>query len=78
MIRRHGRALLSAIIAVIAAVSAVLYVGAGARNGNLYTVFKGHPAPHDSAIPASAGTWVCAWSASPSGAEPRTGTEGMA
>ncbi|MER5595872.1 SGNH/GDSL hydrolase family protein [Streptomyces sp. NPDC002265] len=82
MTRRHGCALLSAIMALIVALSAAIYVGVsyvdasvgddrtGAKNG-------GSPGRAD-AVPASTGVWVGAWSASPSGAEPDTETNGTA
>ncbi|MGW1257835.1 SGNH/GDSL hydrolase family protein [Streptomyces sp. NPDC002513] len=79
MTRRHGYALLSAIVAVIVALSAALYVGAAADDGGgRGAPAAGRQAPPGSAAPASAGTWVSTWSASPSGAEPGTGTDGMA
>ncbi|MFE0811040.1 SGNH/GDSL hydrolase family protein [Streptomyces sp. NPDC058848] len=73
------RALLAAIVTLIVAISAAIYAsvstdgGAGDR-----TPLAGGPAPRGDAAPASAGTWVGAWSASPAAAEPRTETTGMA
>ncbi|MGW3497173.1 SGNH/GDSL hydrolase family protein [Streptomyces sp. NPDC001020] len=82
MTRRHGCALLSAILAVIVAVSAAIYVGFAADDGVRGTVVAGrtqpHNHPHNSAAPVSTGTWVGAWSASPSGAEPGTEMRGLA
>jgi lysophospholipase L1-like esterase len=79
MTRRHGCALLCAIIAVIVGLSAAIYVGVAADNGTTSTNALGKGgAPHNSAAPASAGIWVGSWSASPAGAEPGTETDGMA
>ncbi|MEU6093317.1 SGNH/GDSL hydrolase family protein [Streptomyces sp. NPDC047079] len=79
MTRRHGYALLSAIVTVIVALSAVIYITAAADDGGSRgTLAAGHPAQPGSAAPASVGAWVSTWSASPSGAEPGTGTYGMA
>ncbi|MCX5056786.1 SGNH/GDSL hydrolase family protein [Streptomyces sp. NBC_00452] len=79
MTKRHGYALLSAIIAVIVGLSAAIYVGVAAGDGNAGTnaLDKGR-ARHNSAAPASTGIWVGSWSASPAGAEPGTETSGMA
>ncbi|WP_327429027.1 SGNH/GDSL hydrolase family protein [Streptomyces sp. NBC_01236] len=80
MTKRHGYALLAAIIAVVVALSAAIYAGVAADDGSGGT--QNHVArdrtPHNSAAPASTGTWVGAWSASPVGAEPGTETTGMA
>ncbi|MFE7166322.1 SGNH/GDSL hydrolase family protein [Streptomyces sp. NPDC057616] len=79
MTRRHGYALLSAIIAVIVGLSAAIYLGVAADDGsNSSSTFAGGRAPHNSAAPASTGIWVGSWSASPAGAEPGTETTGMA
>ncbi|AZP18125.1 SGNH/GDSL hydrolase family protein [Streptomyces aquilus] len=80
MTRRHGYALLSAIIALIVALSGAIYVGVAADDGSATSPGRraaGAPAPRNAA-PASTGTWVGAWSASPAGAEPGTETQGMA
>ncbi|KUN28265.1 SGNH hydrolase [Streptomyces antibioticus] len=80
MTRRRGYALLSAIIALIVALSGAIYVGVAADDGNATSPRQraaGAPAPRNAA-PASTGTWVGAWSASPAGAEPGTETEGLA
>ncbi|MFJ5263580.1 SGNH/GDSL hydrolase family protein [Streptomyces sp. NPDC088387] len=71
------RALLAAIVALITAVSAAIYVGVAADEGRAERPAAGRP-PQNSAAPASTGTWVGAWSASPSGAEPGTETDGLA
>jgi lysophospholipase L1-like esterase len=79
MTRRHGYALLAAIVALIVALSAAIYVGVASDEGGHHTetVVDGG-APHNSAAPASTGTWVGTWSASPAGAEPGTELTGLA
>lgn len=77
MTKRHGYALLAALIAVVMIVSAAIYLGVASDNGSKDT-FAGNRTPHNSAVPASAGTWVGAWSASPAGAEPGTVRNGHA
>ncbi|WP_189184794.1 SGNH/GDSL hydrolase family protein [Streptomyces albiflavescens] len=74
---RHG-AMLAAIITVIVVLSAAIYVGVSADEGGDQNNLAGGRTPHNSAAPASTGTWVGAWSASPVGAEPGTETTGMA
>ncbi|MGC9536217.1 SGNH/GDSL hydrolase family protein [Streptomyces sp. UG1] len=80
MTKRYGYALLSAIIAVIVAVSTAIYVGVASDDGST-TSASGRtregtgPGP---AAPASTGIWVGAWSASPVGAEPGTEVKGLA
>ncbi|MET9829826.1 SGNH/GDSL hydrolase family protein [Streptomyces sp. NPDC006385] len=80
MTKRHGYALLSAIIALIVAVSAAIYVGVASGDGS--TTGKNIPTndsgPRNRVAPASTGIWVGAWSASPVGAEPGTEVEGLA
>ncbi|MFI7414594.1 SGNH/GDSL hydrolase family protein [Streptomyces sp. NPDC049627] len=80
MTRRNGYALLSAVIALIVAVSAAIYVGVAADDGS--TTARTHTtrenAARGPAAPASTGTWVGAWSASPVGGEPGTEIEGLA
>ncbi|MFC3577819.1 SGNH/GDSL hydrolase family protein [Streptomyces yaanensis] len=59
--------------------SAALYFGVAAVDGGSHSSLgAGHPLRPGSAAPASTGTWVGTWSASPSGAEPGTGADGMA
>lgn len=76
------RALLAAVVAAIVAVSAVLYVGAGvgADSGmrKRDTLAGGRGARPDPAVPASTGTWVTSWAASPVAGEPGTETTGLA
>lgn len=76
MTKRHGYALLAAIIAVVVAISGAIYVGVAADDGTR-NALADHPS-RSSAAPATTGTWVGAWSAAPSGGEPGTGTNGMA
>ncbi|WP_033325884.1 SGNH/GDSL hydrolase family protein [Streptomyces yerevanensis] len=79
MTKRHGYALLSAIIAMIMAVSAAIYVGVGFDDGAARDTMAGGRGPHNNpAAPASTGVWVGTWSTSPAGAEPGTETNGMA
>ncbi|MER6527947.1 SGNH/GDSL hydrolase family protein [Streptomyces sp. NPDC001508] len=79
MTRRHGYVLLSAVIALVLGLSAAIYAGVAADGGTSRTTVAGHRPRHDSsAAPASTGTWVGAWSASPVGGEPGTETQGMA
>ncbi|MER6126590.1 SGNH/GDSL hydrolase family protein [Streptomyces sp. NPDC001795] len=79
MTRPRGYALLAAICTLILAVSAGIYIGVTADDGgSRSTLTTGRPTTRGSAAPASTGTWVGAWSASPSGAEPGTETDGMA
>ncbi|MFD3502836.1 SGNH/GDSL hydrolase family protein [Streptomyces sp. NPDC058676] len=79
MTRRHGYALLAAILSVIVALSAAIYVGVATDDGtNERTTLAGGPAPHNSAAPVSTGVWVGSWSASPVGGEPGTETDGLA
>ncbi|MCT9082419.1 SGNH/GDSL hydrolase family protein [Streptomyces fulvoviolaceus] len=78
MTRRHGYALLAAIVAVIVALSTAIYVGVAADAGTQdRTTLSGGAPPHNSAAPVSTDVWVGAWSASPVGAEPDTETEGL-
>ncbi|MET8947661.1 SGNH/GDSL hydrolase family protein [Streptomyces sp. NPDC004542] len=79
MTRRHGYVLLSALVALIVALSTALYVVVGADDGtSRSTATGGRPHHGTSVAPASTGTWVGAWSTSPAGAEPGTETDGMA
>ncbi|MFI7297021.1 SGNH/GDSL hydrolase family protein [Streptomyces sp. NPDC050121] len=80
MTRRHGGVLLSAITALIVALSAAIYVGAAAGHGpglRTDTALAAPPGAHDAA-PVSTGVWVGAWAAAPAGAEPGTESDGMA
>ncbi|MFF0017837.1 SGNH/GDSL hydrolase family protein [Streptomyces sp. NPDC005374] len=78
MTRRHGYALLAAIIAAIVALSTAVYVGVAAdTDTRAGTSLSGSGPSRPSAAPVSAGSWVGTWSASPVGAEPGTANEGM-
>ncbi|WP_371548897.1 SGNH/GDSL hydrolase family protein [Streptomyces sp. NBC_00554] len=78
MTKRHGYALLAAIVAVIVVISAAIYIGVAADDGSGQNNLAGGRTPRGSAAPASTGLWVGAWSASPARAEPGTETNGMA
>lgn len=79
MTKRHGYALLSAVVALVVALSAAIYVGFAADKETANGSVAGSHAHHDTAAaPASTGTWVGAWSTSPAAAEPGTETQGMA
>ncbi|GGL71640.1 SGNH hydrolase [Streptomyces fumigatiscleroticus] len=80
MTKRHGYALLTAIVALIVIVSAAIYASVAATSGGgtaSGTSGKGGRS-HNGAAPASTGTWVGTWSASPVRGEPGTETTGMA
>ncbi|MFG2134124.1 SGNH/GDSL hydrolase family protein [Streptomyces sp. NPDC048751] len=78
MTKRHGYALLSAIVAAIVAISAAIYVGVAADNGTGEDTLAAPRTIHNSAAPASTGVWVGTWAASPVGAEPGTEVNGLA
>ncbi|MER5545088.1 SGNH/GDSL hydrolase family protein [Streptomyces sp. CG4] len=79
MTRRHGYAVLSALVALVVAVSAAIYLTVAADHGGARGALADDRPHHDSsAAPASTGTWVGAWSTAPVGAEPGTETEGLA
>lgn len=79
MTRRHGYALLAAILSMIVALSTAIYVGVATDDGtHQRTTLAAWTRPHNSAAPASTGVWVGTWSASPVGGEPGTETDGMA
>ncbi|MER7574529.1 SGNH/GDSL hydrolase family protein [Streptomyces sp. NPDC126514] len=79
MTRRHGYALLSAIVALVLGLSAAIYVGVAADDGSTHrSTLAGGNTPRNPAAPVSTGTWVGTWSASPAAAEPGTETDGMA
>ncbi|MFI1437687.1 SGNH/GDSL hydrolase family protein [Streptomyces fructofermentans] len=79
MTKRHGYALLAALVAVVVVISAAIYLGVAAdEGGDRRNTVVGGRGQHNPAAPASAGTWVGAWSASPAGAEPGTEENGMA
>ncbi|MFE9435525.1 SGNH/GDSL hydrolase family protein [Streptomyces sp. NPDC006640] len=79
MTKRHGYALLAAVLAVVVVLSGAIYIGVAADDGSgTQTDVASGRTSHNSAAPASTGTWVGAWSASPAGAEPGTEADGMA
>ncbi|MFH8485487.1 SGNH/GDSL hydrolase family protein [Streptomyces longisporoflavus] len=78
MTKRHGYALLAAVLAVIVVISAAIYLGVATDDGSQDTISAGPRGPRNSAAPASAGTWVGSWAASPAAAEPNTHRNGFA
>ncbi|WP_053665408.1 SGNH/GDSL hydrolase family protein [Streptomyces sp. MMG1121] len=79
MTKRRGYAVLTALIALVVAVSAVIYGTVTADGGTPRATADDNRPRHDSsAAPASTGTWVGAWAASPVGGEPGTETAGLA
>ncbi|MFD9391850.1 SGNH/GDSL hydrolase family protein [Streptomyces sp. NPDC060000] len=81
MARRHGCALLSAIVALVVGLSTALYVSVAADHGPGYrsgaAALAPAPGPGDAA-PASTGVWVGTWAAAPVSGEPGTATDGTA
>ncbi|KOV59345.1 SGNH hydrolase [Streptomyces sp. MMG1121] len=70
---------MTALIALVVAVSAVIYGTVTADGGTPRATADDNRPRHDSsAAPASTGTWVGAWAASPVGGEPGTETAGLA
>lgn len=78
MTKRHGYALLAAILALVVVLSAAIYIGVAADGGNEAKAAVASGRTSHDAAPASTGTWVGAWSASPVGAEPGTEPDGLA
>ncbi|WP_409057910.1 SGNH/GDSL hydrolase family protein [Streptomyces sp. SYP-A7185] len=78
MTKRHGYALLAAVLAVIVVISAAIYLGVSTDDGSQDTISAGPRSPRNSAAPASSGTWVGSWAASPAAAEPNTLRNGFA
>ncbi|GGZ22463.1 SGNH/GDSL hydrolase family protein [Streptomyces poonensis] len=78
MTKRHGYALLAAICALIVAISAAIYAAGVTVDGRGGAQPLAGGRPHNPAAPASTGTWVGAWSASPVGGEPGTERNGLA
>ncbi|MFE6160073.1 SGNH/GDSL hydrolase family protein [Streptomyces sp. NPDC056486] len=79
MTKRHGYALLAAVLAVIVVISAAIYLGvSGTDDGSQDNISAGPRGPRNSAAPASSGTWVGSWAASPAAAEPNTHRNGFA
>ncbi|OLZ69915.1 SGNH hydrolase [Streptomyces sp. IMTB 2501] len=79
MTRRQGYAVLSALVTLVVAVSAAIYLTVAADHGAVHSALTDDRPHHDSSVaPASTGTWVGAWSTSPVGGEPGTETTGLA
>ncbi|WP_031159562.1 SGNH/GDSL hydrolase family protein [Streptomyces durhamensis] len=79
MTKRHGYAVLSAIVALILAVSAAIYLTVASDDGTPPgTLADNRPHHGSSAAPASTGTWVGSWSTAPVAGEPGTETAGLA
>ncbi|WP_392966991.1 SGNH/GDSL hydrolase family protein [Streptomyces sp. LN245] len=78
MTKRHGYALLAAILAVVVVLSAAIYIGVAADDGSEAKAAVASGRTSHDAAPASTGTWVGAWSASPVGPEPGTEPDGLA
>ncbi|MFI1070860.1 SGNH/GDSL hydrolase family protein [Streptomyces puniciscabiei] len=72
-------ALMSALIALVLAMSAAIYFTVGADDGTPLDALTADRPHHGASVaPASTGTWVGAWTASPVGGEPGTETGGLA
>ncbi|WP_030347736.1 SGNH/GDSL hydrolase family protein [Streptomyces sp. NRRL S-1022] len=79
MAKRHGYAVLGALVALVIALSAGIYVTVAADDGTPRSTFADNRPHRDShAAPASTGTWVGAWATAPVGGEPGTETTGLA
>ncbi|MER6069406.1 SGNH/GDSL hydrolase family protein [Streptomyces sp. NPDC001817] len=79
MTRRRGYAVIGALLALVLAVSAAIYLTVAADDGTPRgALTDDRPHPGAPVAPASTGTWVGAWSASPVGGEPGTETTGLA
>ncbi|MFG2354099.1 SGNH/GDSL hydrolase family protein [Streptomyces sp. NPDC048521] len=78
MTKRHGYAVLGALVALVIALSAGIYVTVAADDGTPRSTLADNRPHHDSsAAPASTGTWVGSWATAPVGGEPGTETHGM-
>ncbi|MET7649463.1 SGNH/GDSL hydrolase family protein [Streptomyces sp. NPDC005486] len=81
MTRRHGGALLSAIMALVVGLSAALYVSVASDHGPGRdpgrAALAAAPGPGDAA-PISTGVWVGTWAAAPVSGEPGTAADGTA
>ncbi|MEU0333120.1 SGNH/GDSL hydrolase family protein [Streptomyces sp. NPDC006193] len=78
MTKRHGYAVLSALAALVVALSAGIYVTVAAGDpapGGTFADNRPHRGPAD---PASTRTWVGAWATAPVGGEPGTEAAGLA
>ncbi|MEU6090582.1 SGNH/GDSL hydrolase family protein [Streptomyces sp. NPDC047085] len=72
-------AVLSALVALVVALSAAIYVTVAADDGTPRNTLAGNRPHRGSTVaPASTGTWVGSWATAPVGGEPGTETEGLA
>lgn len=80
MTRRHGYGLLAAMVTLVVAVSAAIYVGATLDDGGRHTksLSRARIDSGNAVAPASTGAWVGSWSASPVDGEPGTQVKGLA
>ena len=80
MTRRHGYGLLAAMVTLVVAVSAAIYVGATLDDGSRHTkaVSRARGDSGNAVAPASTGAWVGTWAASPVDGEPGTQAKGLA
>ncbi|MFF8730266.1 SGNH/GDSL hydrolase family protein [Streptomyces sp. NPDC015171] len=79
MTKRHGYGVLGALIALVVALCAAIYVTVSADAGTPRgALADSRPHRDPAAAPASAGTWVGAWATAPVGGEPGTETAGLA
>ncbi|MBY8846795.1 SGNH/GDSL hydrolase family protein [Streptomyces sp. SP2-10] len=72
------RAVLSALVALVVALSTAIYVTVAADDGTPRTTLADGRPHHGAAAPASTGTWAGAWATAPVGGEPGTETAGLA
>ncbi|MFF9769778.1 SGNH/GDSL hydrolase family protein [Streptomyces sp. NPDC014636] len=78
MAKHHGYAVLSALVALVVALSTAIYVTVAADDGTPRGILADTRPPHGSAAPASTGTWVGTWATAPVGGEPGTEVTGLA
>ncbi|WP_327695193.1 SGNH/GDSL hydrolase family protein [Streptomyces sp. NBC_00459] len=80
MTRRHGYGLLAAMVTLVVAMSAAIYVGATLDDGSRHTRAgsQGRGDTGNDVAPASTGAWVATWAASPVEGEPGTEAKGLA
>jgi len=80
MTRRHGYGLLAAMVTLVVAVSAAIYVGVTLDDGSRHTkaVSRARGDSGNAVAPASTGAWVGTWAASPVDGEPGTQAKGLA
>ncbi|GAA3150933.1 SGNH/GDSL hydrolase family protein [Streptomyces rameus] len=78
MAKRHGYAVLSALVALVLVLSGAIYLAVAADDGTPRGTLADDRPHHGTAAPASAGTWVGAWATAPVGGEPGTEVTGLA